>query len=305
MDNLLLLANWKTVALFLIIVFVVRPIGVFLSSYNSSLNTNEKLFISWVGPRGIVAAGIASLFGSKLMAEDVIGAEYITPLVFMVVLGTVLLNATTARLFARIVGVFLNKSEGILIIGASKVSRLLGEYLSKNDRHVVLVDNNENNINIAKELGLAAINTNIYSDSIFDDVELNDIGYLMALTANPDINSYAVNKLGKQFGENGSFKLVAKPDLEKSKSNNGLFSPTDDYNSLADVAENYPYLNEVSVKGDSEYSEVITKINSDKDRIPIFLKDNKGELHIISSYKNMKNGIAKNSKLVYLGKPKN
>lgn len=100
-SDLELLYTWQTVALFATIVFVIRPLGVFLSSAGSKLKFNEKLFISWVGPRGIVAAGIASLFGSKLMSRGEPGAEYITPLVFMVVLGTVLLNATTASFLPR------------------------------------------------------------------------------------------------------------------------------------------------------------------------------------------------------------
>jgi NhaP-type Na+/H+ or K+/H+ antiporter len=103
MGDLYLIYRWETAVIFAIIAFIIRPLGVFASSMNSGLKLNEKLFISWVGPRGIVAAGIASLFGSKLVAQGIEGAEYITPLVFMIVLGTVLLNATTARLFAKIV----------------------------------------------------------------------------------------------------------------------------------------------------------------------------------------------------------
>ena len=101
-DDLLLVFNWNAVVLFAIVVLLIRPLGVFLSSINSGLQLNEKLFISWVGPRGIVAAGIASLFGLQLTQEGIEGAEYITPLVFMIVLGTVLLNATTARMFAKL-----------------------------------------------------------------------------------------------------------------------------------------------------------------------------------------------------------
>ncbi|MGB5459043.1 MAG: cation:proton antiporter, partial [Eudoraea sp.] len=82
-----LIYNWNTAILFVAIVFIIRPIGVFLSTKGSSLKFKEKLFISWVGPRGIVAAGIASLFGSKLLQKGEPGAEYITPLVFMIVLG--------------------------------------------------------------------------------------------------------------------------------------------------------------------------------------------------------------------------
>jgi len=178
MEELYLIYTWKAVVLFVFVVFVIRPIGVFLSTRNSTLKLNEKLFISWVGPRGIVAAGIASLFGLKLAKEGVDGAEYITPLVFMIVLGTVLLNATTARFFAKIIGVFLKKSEGILIVGASDVSRLIAAYLDKNDRHVVLIDSNKTNIAKAQKMNLEALTTDIYSNSLADDIELNDIGYV-------------------------------------------------------------------------------------------------------------------------------
>lgn len=304
-EDMKLLFNWNTVFLFLLVVLVIRPLAVFVSTYRSSLKFRERLFISWVGPRGIVAAGIASLFGSKLMSEDVVGAQYITPLVFMIVLGTVLLNATTARLFAKLVGVFLNRSEGILIVGASKFSRLLGNYLEENNRHVVLVDSNQDNINKAKKLGLEALNTNIYSDSIFDDVELNDVGYLMALTGNTDINAYAINKFGNQFGENGSFRLVSKVEMNDTSNNpeEGLFSNTDDYNSIMEVTEKYPLLNEIELSNADDYNKYIKKTNTEKDQIPIFIKDKEGEIHIIPSFNQNKQEVSKGSKLVYLGKP--
>ena len=162
MEDLFLVYNWNAALLFAIVVFIIRPIGVFLCTHGSKLKLNDKIFISWVGPRGIVAAGIASLFGLKLAKNGVPGAEFITPLVFMIVLGTVLLNATTARIFAKLLGVFLSKSGGILIVGASRVSRLIAQYLESNGRHVVLVDSNISNINKAQESGLEAINTNLY-----------------------------------------------------------------------------------------------------------------------------------------------
>ncbi len=303
-EDLMLLYTWKTALLFALVVFIIRPIAVFASTYNSKLKFNEKLFISWVGPRGIVAAGIASLFGSKLIKQGVEGAEYITPLVFMIVLGTVLLNATTARLFAKLVGVFLKKSEGILIVGASKISRLLGHYLVNNNRHVVLIDSNENNIEMAKELGLEAISTNIYSETLTDNIELNDVGYLMALTGNPDINKYAINKFSKQFGENGAFRLVSAKEMEDDTNNpkEGLFSHKDDYNRLMDVTQKHPSIQEIDLKDKNHYKKLIETSNKDENIIPLFVKDNKGELHIISSYNLGFENIQKGYQLVYLGK---
>ncbi|WP_298755599.1 sodium:proton antiporter [uncultured Psychroserpens sp.] len=304
-EDMMLLYTWKTAVIFLLVVFVVRPLAVFISTAGSKLSLNEKLFVSWVGPRGIVAAGIASLFGSKLIKQGVEGAEYITPLVFMIVLGTVLLNATTARLFAKLVGVFLTESNGILIVGASKVSRLLGHYLESNGRHVVLIDSNQSNINKAKELGLEALSTNIYSETLTDNIELNDIGYLMAMTGNSDINKYAINKFSKQFGENGSFRLVTVNEMNNPEDNpkEGLFSHTDDYNRLAEVTRKFPSIQEIEVNDKEHYKNLIEITNNDNDIIPLFLKDNQDEFHIISSYNTEIEKVGENSKLVYLGKP--
>ncbi|RIA11094.1 sodium/proton antiporter (CPA1 family) [Flavobacteriaceae bacterium MAR_2010_72] len=304
-EDMLLIYNWNTAVLFAIVIFVLRPIGVFLSTQGSNLKFNEKLFISWVGPRGIVAAGIASLFGLKLAKDGVEDAEFITPLVFMIVLGTVLLNATTARLFAKIAGVFLKSSDGILIVGASKVSRLLGHYLESNGRHVVLIDSNQSNIIKAQELGLEAINTNIYSDTLLDNIELNDVGYLMALTGNSDINKYAINKFGAQFGENGSFRLVTKEEIKdpENSPNEGLFSHTDDYVALAEVTSKFPSIQEIELESKEEYESLIEITNKDKDIIPLFIKDGDGELHIISSNNTKVDNIEEGWQLVYLGKP--
>jgi len=299
-----LINNYNTAILFLVIVFVIRPIGVFLSSRGSGLMLNEKLFISWVGPRGIVAAGIASLFGSKLMAKGEVGAEYITPLVFMIVLGTVLLNATTARLFAKWVGVFLDRSEGILIIGASKASRIIANYLHVNNRHVVVIDNNEANIQKCKNMGLDAIAANIYSDSLTDNIELNDVGYLMALTGNSEINKYAINKFRKQFGENGSFRLVNSDEMTDPENSpkEGLFSHTDDFIKLTETVRKFPAIHEIDLKDQEHYEGLIEITKADDHIIPIFLKAPNEELFIISSFSKEFKDIAEGYKLVYLGK---
>ncbi|MEY8849504.1 cation:proton antiporter [Psychroserpens sp. XS_ASV72] len=304
MDDLLLLYNWQTAALFAIVVFVIRPLAVFLSTHGSKLKTKEKIFISWVGPRGIVAAGIASLFGSKLIKQGVAGAEYITPLVFMIVLGTVLLNATTARFFAKLVGVFLTKSEGILIVGASKFSRLIGHYLEENGRSVVMIDSNQSNIDSAKELGIEAINTNIYSDTLTDNIELNDVGYLMAMTANSDINKYTIDRFGKVFGEHGSFRLVTPDEMNDDNNNpkEGLFSHKDDYIRLTEVTRAYPAIHEIEVNSKDHYLTLIEMANKDKNIIPLFIKTKEGELEIISSFNKEIDSIKEGYHLVYLGK---
>ncbi|QIE59872.1 sodium:proton antiporter [Rasiella rasia] len=302
-DDLLLIYNWKTAILFAAVIFIVRPLGVFLSTWGSNLKVNEKLFISWVGPRGIVAAGIASLFGTKLVELGVPGAEYITPLVFGLVLVTVLLNATTARLVASLLGVFLKKSEGIMIIGGSRVSRLIASYLAKNDRHVVLVDSNRANIIKAKELGIDAINANIYSDDLADNIELSDVGYLLAMTGNDEINRQAMTRFGKQFGENGTFRLMTSGELlnKNGFDKDDVFSNTHDYLRFTEVARDYPSIQEIDVDNNGKFVKVLETIRDNKDAIPLFIKDSQGHIELIDTLTNY--DIEKGSAIAYLGKP--
>ncbi|NKI27941.1 sodium:proton antiporter [Arenibacter sp. 6A1] len=302
--DLELIYTWKTVTLFCTIVFIIRPLGVFLSATRSNLSFRDKLFIGWVGPRGIVAAGIASLFGSKLLVQGEADAQFITPLVFMIVLGTVLFNATTARLFAKLIGVFLNKSEGILIIGASKISRLIGTYLQDNNRHVVLIDNNQNNVNKAKKQGLEAIAANIYADSITDNIELSDVGYLLALTGNSDINNFAIKHFKKEYGENGAYRLINSSEMNDPEKNpkEGLFSHTDDFINLTETSRKYPKINEIEVNNKEHYDGLIELSKVDKDIVPLFLKMPDGELRIISSFSKEMDDITDGCILVYLGK---
>jgi NhaP-type Na+/H+ or K+/H+ antiporter len=302
-DDLMLLYNWKTAVLFAVIVFVIRPLAVFLSTYKSKLKINEKLFISWVGPRGIVAAGIASLFGSKLLKQGVEGAEYITPLVFMIVLGTVLLNATTARVFAKIVGVFLTSSDGILIIGASPASRLIASYLKENDRRVVLIDSNPNHIKKAEAMHLEAIEASVYDDDLSENIELNDIGYLMSLTGSSVVNEYALSKYKKHFGEQGAFRLISSDEMKNPDETPeiGLFSHTDDFINLSEVVRENPKVNEVEILSNEDYITKIGKLNAEIASIPVFVKSNDGVIHIISSYSE-KMDVEEGNMLMYLGK---
>ncbi|MCT4698744.1 cation:proton antiporter [Tenacibaculum haliotis] len=302
-EELMLLYRWETLLLFALIVFVIRPLAVFVSAYNSNLKINEKLFISWVGPRGIVAAGIASLFGSKLLKQGVAGAEYITPLVFMIVLGTVLLNATTARLFAKMIGVFLKKSNAIMIIGASDMARLIAVYLKKNNRRVVIIDSNKDNIEKAKNEGLESFQVNIYDDNLTDNIEFNDVGYLLSITGSDSINKYAISNFSGVFGEQGAYRLASSQEIitQEYENKDDLFTIKDDFLNLMDTVREYPQIYETPVNSIEEYKKKINEIYAELKSIPILMKNKNNEILLISEFEKKVTTI-ENWQLVYLGK---
>jgi NhaP-type Na+/H+ or K+/H+ antiporter len=303
-DDLMLLRDWRVLALFLSIILVLRPIAVFLSTRTSGMPVRDKMFISWVGPRGIVAAGIASLFGSKLVSKGVFGAEYITPLVFMVVLGTVILNATTAGLLARLTGVLLAKSNGILILGAHRASRLIASYLIKNDRHVVLVDSNSGNIEKSQEMGIDSFETNIYSDELKDNSDLNDVGFLLAMTGSTEVNKYALNTFSKEFGENGAYRLISVNELQNPDTieEECLFSDNDDFINLLEVARDYPNIYEYEIKSVEDLAIILKDMLTEEKIVPLFIKElATGDFRVVTSDLSKVQSVA-GDLLVYMGK---
>ncbi|MFQ3180517.1 MAG: NhaP-type Na+/H+ or K+/H+ antiporter [Polaribacter sp.] len=301
-EDLMLLYTWKTIALFAIVVFVIRPLAVFSSTFKSKLKFNEKLFISWVGPRGIVAAGIASLFGSKLLKQGVEGAEYITPLVFMIVLGTVLLNATTARMFAKVIGVFLKTSDSILFVGASRPIRLIATHLKEKGKRVVLIDSNSNFIEQATNDGLEALKVDIYDDDLTDNIELNDVGYLIALTGSDMVNKYALNNFSEHLGEHGAYKIASSKEILEATAfeRKSFFTPDDDYINLSEAYRENPSILEVEIKTEADYNNILKLFSKEEKSIPLFVENEKG-IYLIPEFEKTAE-VKENLILSYLGK---
>ncbi|MCP4439503.1 MAG: sodium:proton antiporter [Aureispira sp.] len=291
----------KFFGLLTIIILVLRPLAVFLSTYKSEINFKEKLFISWVGPRGIVAAGIASLFGLKLVEKGVPNAELITPMVFLVVLGTVLLNATTARFMAKILNVTLQTSDGVLIIGANAGAQLIGKYLHDNGRHVVLIDRSEDLVEETRELGLEVIEDDIFNEDLDDRFELLDVGYLLALTSSAGVNKFACQHFHADFGENGTFRLRTSQEIQNNQPLNDYiaFDGKTDYINLLETARDFPQIHELELKSFEHFKELCSK--ACRNTIPLFIKKN-NHLYFIQANEANDLTFGKGDTLIYLGK---
>ena len=70
----------------------------------SFLRWPDKLMLSWVAPRGIVTAAVASLFALELEAAGVQGAGALKGLVFLTILLTVVVQGFSAPLLAQKLG---------------------------------------------------------------------------------------------------------------------------------------------------------------------------------------------------------
>lgn len=211
LDELIAL-GWMPLVLLAIMQFVARPLSVWVSSIGSSLTWQEKTLLSWIAPRGIVAAAVSALFAIKLTQSGEEDAQILVPLTFSVIFGTVVLQSATSRILARWLGVAEPAPNGFLIVGANSISRAIGKELTKNGVHVLLTDSNWDNIRAARMDGLKTFYGNPVSEYAEQRLDLTGIGKLLGMSPERSINTVAGMRYGNEFGQHNVFAMRTSVD---------------------------------------------------------------------------------------------
>ena len=217
LDTLLRVLNLSTLLLLVALMLVVRPLSIFISTIGSDFTFKEKLYLSWIAPRGIVAAAVSSLFASKLASEGATDAAVLVPLVFTVIVGTVLLNSLTAKPVARWLGIAEPEPQGFLIMGAHPFARRIAEFLKSEGANVLLSDTNWQNVSAARVDGLDAYYGSLLSERSDEELHLSGIGKLLALTSNDEANALAALKYTREFDSLSVFQLKPGRTSERAQ----------------------------------------------------------------------------------------
>ncbi|GAP63260.1 hypothetical protein ARMA_1683 [Ardenticatena maritima] len=195
-----------------VVLFILRPLSIWVSTLNSDLSRNERLFLSWVAPRGIVAASVSSLFAFRLEELGYAEAAILAPLTFLVIVGTVFLHGSTAKWVAQRLGVAEADPQGFLMMGATAFARALAKLLKENGFNVLLVDTNRHNVRAARIEGLEAHQGNLLSESVQEDLSLSGLGHFLALTSNDEANALACVHMRDTFGARKVYQLPPREE---------------------------------------------------------------------------------------------
>ncbi|MDN5212172.1 sodium:proton antiporter [Fulvivirgaceae bacterium BMA12] len=279
----------NSIWLFLVLVLIIRPLSIFFSTIKSNLNFKEKLFISWIGPKGIVAAAVASLFsiellrdGTNMSEQTYNDANMLLPLVFMTIVGTVVLQGASAKLVATWLGVIRVQRRGVLFIGASEVARKIALYLKNQELEVILADTSRENLFEARKMGLKVFEGNILKDDIFYVIDLSSVGRVLAMTPNSEINILALKKFEPEFGKDNVFRVMSKRESEikdLEKPNNSLFGAKADPFALEEIFGKEVDFLEKTNTADGNFQGWLNE-NWDK-IIPLFIKTVVGNFKVI------------------------
>ncbi len=190
-----------------LLIFVARPLAVYLSTAGTQLNWRERMLLAWLAPRGIVAVAVASLFALELAEYEYPDAERLVPLTFLIVVGTVAIYGLTVGPIARRLKLVLPDPRGILIVGAHDWAQSIALALKNTGQDVLLMDTNWRNVSSARMQDLSTVYASVLSEQAVDEVELSRMGNLLALTSNDELNSLAALRFADIFGQAQVYQL--------------------------------------------------------------------------------------------------
>ncbi len=181
----------------LLLIFVIRPIMVFASTAFSSFRTKEKLFISFVGPRGVVPASIATYFAVRLNALGMAGGDALVGLVFITIIVTVLMTGSLTKYVAKFLGVIPME---ILVIGGGEVGAILAERFEKRGENVIVIDSSEQNCAKLMESDIRTIHGDAEDVKVLKEAGIENAKYVVATTDQDNTNLLVAQIAKTKFG---------------------------------------------------------------------------------------------------------
>ncbi|AWW73093.1 sodium:proton antiporter [Erythrobacter sp. KY5] len=196
----------------LALLFVVRPITVLISLLGTDVPWNERLFVAWIAPRGIVLVAISGLFALRLGELGVAGGQILIGLSFAVVVITVIAHGFTIEPVARLLKVKGSSRPGLLIVGSTPWTIALARQMVALDTPVMIVDQSWQRLGAARREGLPYYHGEILNEATEHNLDLSTFQVLVAATDNEAYNTLVCNEFAHEMGRDSVYQLGESAD---------------------------------------------------------------------------------------------
>lgn len=224
------------------ILFVVRPLSIGLATLRAPMRWQDRVLLGWIAPRGIVAAATSALFGPALIAAGYPEAQAFMPIIFLVILVTVVFHGATLSPLARRLGLAAEEANGLLIVGATPWNRALAKALDALGVQVMVAEGAWKRIKHARMDGVEVYYGELLSEHAEQELETEHLSYLLAATDNYYYNALVCKALGARFGHHRAFQLAANKEAKNKRRRLTLqqrgyfaFEPPTDASTLDDL----------------------------------------------------------------------
>lgn len=271
----LMLLDFKVFLFLAVVLFIARPVCIAVSTYGSELPFKSRLLLSWIAPRGIVAAAVGSVFALSMVESQIPDANKIVPLIFTVIIITVVTQSLTATPLAKLLGLRQPSPNTFLIIGANHVARAIAVGLKDQNIDVYLSDPAWENCKMARMDGLNCYYGNPQSEHAERYLPLTSLKSVLALSPNRHHNALGVQYFSHLLGEQNVFSLRSSTNHAKANKDSATFLSRQ---ILFGDLGNYSKLSSLIAKGGKVSSTRISEefsweqfLNNNKEAIPLFI----------------------------------
>ncbi|MGL5926187.1 cation:proton antiporter [Chroococcidiopsis sp.] len=191
--------GWGSLFTVLVLMFVVRPLNIGVCTINSDLNWRQKLFLSWVAPRGIVSASVASLFSIFLTERGINGGDSIKALVFLTIIMTVACQGLTAGWVANWLQISSTQATGVVIVGCNPLSLLIARLFQERGEAVSMIDTDPVACQQAQAQSLKVFSSSALDTTVLEEAGLASMGTFLAMTNNGEVNYVLAQRAVEEF----------------------------------------------------------------------------------------------------------
>jgi NhaP-type Na+/H+ or K+/H+ antiporter len=192
------------------VALVIRPLSVFVSTTGDRFSLEERTFMSFVAPRGIVPASVATLFAIELRLRGLTAAaDVLVGAVFLVILATVAIEGGFARRIADYLDVIPMR---VLIIGGGKVGRELAERLENRGENVVLIEHDREIVEIARNEGFTVHHGDGTDTDVLRSAGAENARIVVAATGDDDVNLLVAQLVNSKFDVETVLARANNPD---------------------------------------------------------------------------------------------
>src|SRR5690606_14164024 len=269
--------------------FVARPLSIWLSTIGTDLTNQEKTLIGWIAPRGIVALTVSGYFASTLLEAGFEDAELLTALTFALVFSTVVAHGFSIGWLGKKLGLASSDEPGILIVGSSRFNIRLAEILRTLNKNVLIMDPAWGSLQLARQLGIPNFVGEILSEHTEYELDLTPYETMIVATDTDSYNSLVVNNFVPELGRVNLYQTaihIGNPaDFHSSLSGRTLFGSEWNIHALeAKIDEGYA-MRKTQLTEQYNYADFQEK--SVEGTIPLFIERAQGKIEFFTDENKM------------------